>query len=420
MAEHADNVKVDVAVIGGGLAGLTAGATALRSGASVTIIESHSVGGRARSTERSGYILNEGGHALYHAGAAMRVLNELGVALEGGPAPFENPQLIWNGDLVPLPYNAARMARSKLLSLRSKAVAARLFAIFEKPPKDSPGLSFGDWLEQRNTPDDLSKLVLALARLGTYAATPELWSASTIIRQLGLARRGVIYVDGGWQRIVEQLRDAVTGGGGQIVQRQVVTDMTPAGQSWRISTEQYTVTVRSVILATGGPAVAAGLLGEDPGWTTAAGPVVRASCLDLAFDEVPSTMFVLGADEPLYLSRHAPAAKLAPAGHSLYSAMRYLATDDEYTTDQNRAALKGHAQVAGLGQHPTVERFLSSPIVCWGSPLATLCRPTGLEAAHRGIFAAGDWVGPNLLADASVESGALAARAAAKHALARR
>ena len=55
-------------VIGAGLAGLTAAATAARAGRPVVVVEAHAAGGRARTDERSGYRFNQGPHAL--AGAA--------------------------------------------------------------------------------------------------------------------------------------------------------------------------------------------------------------------------------------------------------------------------------------------------------------------------------------------------------------
>ena len=77
----------DVIVIGAGLAGLTAAATASRAGSRVTVLEAHGPGGRARTAERAGFILNMGAHALYRGGVGMRVLGALGIRPEGAPHP---------------------------------------------------------------------------------------------------------------------------------------------------------------------------------------------------------------------------------------------------------------------------------------------------------------------------------------------
>ncbi|MCB0966468.1 MAG: hypothetical protein KDB37_06495, partial [Ilumatobacter sp.] len=85
----------------------------------------------------------------------------------------------------------------------------------------------------------------------------------------------------------------------------------------------------------------------------------------------------------------------------------------------NRAALETHAALAGLppASERTLDRFLAACTVTWGTPQVGVDRPTGLELAERGIFAAGDWVGRPLLADASLVSGATAGAAAAERAM---
>jgi phytoene dehydrogenase-like protein len=58
--------KIDIVIIGGGLAGLASAAILSRAGKSVTLIErsSREIGGRARSTEIDGFYFNQGPHAL--------------------------------------------------------------------------------------------------------------------------------------------------------------------------------------------------------------------------------------------------------------------------------------------------------------------------------------------------------------------
>jgi glycine/D-amino acid oxidase-like deaminating enzyme len=64
----------DVVVIGGGIAGLAAANAASRAGARTALLDGHGPGGRAKSADRGGLLLNEGPHALYNAGHAMRIL----------------------------------------------------------------------------------------------------------------------------------------------------------------------------------------------------------------------------------------------------------------------------------------------------------------------------------------------------------
>lgn len=114
--QHPGSHRVDVAVVGGGLAGLTAAAFVGRSGARVTLLDGRAVGGRARSAGREGFTLNEGAHALYTHGAALAALRELGVAVSGAPPRPDTYRLVWDGEVVPMPTGAAALAGSRLLS----------------------------------------------------------------------------------------------------------------------------------------------------------------------------------------------------------------------------------------------------------------------------------------------------------------
>lgn len=78
----------DVIVIGAGLAGLAAGATATRAGAAALVLEAHVPGGRARVTTRDGFVFNRGLHALYQAAAGRDVLRRLGIEPQGSPPPL--------------------------------------------------------------------------------------------------------------------------------------------------------------------------------------------------------------------------------------------------------------------------------------------------------------------------------------------
>ena len=74
-----ESSPLDVIVVGGGLAGLTAAAYLGRAGRRVTLFERGAqLGGRARVQQRAGFHLNLGPHALYLGGAGAGILRELG------------------------------------------------------------------------------------------------------------------------------------------------------------------------------------------------------------------------------------------------------------------------------------------------------------------------------------------------------
>lgn len=408
--------RTDVVVIGGGLAGLVAAAEAARHGAAVILLDGRAIGGRARSVVREGFTLNEGAHALYHDGAALTALRALGVNVRGGRPDPSASCLVWDGTVVPLPSGPRALASTRILSAREKAKFAGWFAGARRHADRSHELSVGEWFDRERAGAGLRKLVLALMRLGTYTATPEIASADVMLRQLAMGAGGVLYVDGGWQAIVDGLVQVALSHGVRIVDHEPVVAVVEDAGGWAVGTASSTVHADAVVLAGGGPALATSLLGGDPaGWVERAGPIQRAAVLDVGGPPA-GHRFLLSADEPLYLSTHAPVARLAPDGQHLVTLMRYRADADATPAAVDRAQLEAHAAMAGVAP-PTeraVERFLAAPVVTWGTPLPDVERPTGHELAERGLFAAGDWVGRHLIADAAVASGRAAGAAASQ------
>src|SRR5256885_2899886 len=79
--------RYDVVVVGAGLAGLAAAATAAGAGVSTLVLDGHHPGGRASTDERGRFRFNRGPHALYQGGEASAVLGRLGGATPGAPPP---------------------------------------------------------------------------------------------------------------------------------------------------------------------------------------------------------------------------------------------------------------------------------------------------------------------------------------------
>src|SRR5438270_294016 len=79
--------RYDVVVVGAGLAGLAAAATAAGAGASTLVLDGHHPGGRASTDQRGRYRFNRGPHALYQGGEATAVLARLGVTAAGAAPP---------------------------------------------------------------------------------------------------------------------------------------------------------------------------------------------------------------------------------------------------------------------------------------------------------------------------------------------
>ncbi|MGB8858489.1 MAG: FAD-dependent oxidoreductase, partial [Ilumatobacteraceae bacterium] len=124
-------IHTDVAVVGAGLAGLTAARCVLASGRSVTVLDPQPAGGRGRTDDRGGFLFNSGPHALYLGGQAVSVLAGLGIRPQGGPPGSDGRGLI--GDrLGVLPSGIGSLLRTELLGWRGRLATGRLLAALPK------------------------------------------------------------------------------------------------------------------------------------------------------------------------------------------------------------------------------------------------------------------------------------------------
>ena len=404
----------DVVVIGGGLAGLTAAATASAQGADVLVLEAHNPGGRARTTERDGFTFNHGGHALYVGGEAFPILRRLGVQPQGAAPPLATYKLMIDGRLHRMPVGATSLLRTTALSIRSKATLAKLLTRLPKlVPADHAGVSVEAWIADQDLRDDAAEVLRSLVRIGTYSNTFDELSAGAAIQQLQRSvAKGVLYLDGGWAQLIDGLRRQVEVRTG--VQVAAVADATSTGVEVRLVDGEVIVAKR-VVLAAGTPAACASLLPTAPEWGDLGEPVT-ASCLDLGVRGVPSPGYVLGVDDPVYGTIQSPPAKQAPEGDSVVAVIRYGARSAE----EDRPQLE--AWLPHLGIRPedvAVSRFLARMTVVGAAPRAVngglTGRPPITATGVPNVLLAGDWVGPDgMLVDASFASGHAAGRLAAE------
>ena len=117
--------KGAVVVIGAGLAGLTAAATAARAGKAVVVVEADAAGGRAGTDEQGGYRFNQGPHALVRGGEAWRVLRDLGVNHPGHRPPLRGARVVRDGQLVRPPVGRLGSLAAKLATTSAERWAGR-------------------------------------------------------------------------------------------------------------------------------------------------------------------------------------------------------------------------------------------------------------------------------------------------------
>jgi phytoene dehydrogenase-like protein len=408
---------VDVAVVGGGLGGLATAALLARRGLRVILLErGRALGGRAATHVRDGYVFNEGAHALYLGGAAARVLRSLGARWSGRTPPTTGLAVL--GDRAHIvPGTPAAMLRTGLLGWSGKMQGARF--MMRLGSMDAAALaevSVEAWLAANVQDAAMRATIEAYVRVTSYTNAPSLLSAGAAVTQLKIGQKpGVVYVDGGWQTIVDRVSELARAAGARLRPGARVTCAERAGagaDSWRIHLEGgESLLCRALVLATG-PAAARSIVASEAlaSWAHRAVPV-RAACLDVALSRLPqeATTFALGIDRPLYFSVHSRTARLAPPGAALVSTIKYLSPTEAPDAARDEAELEAWLDRLQPGWRDVLVERRWLPAMVASNALVTASggglagRPGPAVPDAPGVFVVGDWVGAEgMLLDASL------------------
>jgi phytoene dehydrogenase-like protein len=421
-----------ISIVGGGLAGLTAAIHAARDGARVTLHERVSeLGGRARTHDDGDFHFNMGPHALYAKAAGRAVLDEIGVEPIGAAPPLAGSAARYGGRLHALPSGFVSLLTTGLLSPGEKVELGKLLSTLPKlDAARFDGVSLRRALEEIARNPKVREVIAALVRLSTYTHAVDSMCGGSALRQVQIAfDGGVLYLHGGWGRLVASLRDEAQKQGVEIRTASKVEAVRGSGGNFEVIASGQAEPHDGVVLALP-PAAARALLAEAGGpvhetlgdWCEASEPV-RAACLELGLSSLPrpKNNFALGIDEPTYFSVHsAVATGLAPAGGALIHCARYLAPKEKPDRAELQRDLESLVDAMQPGWRDRVcsQRLLADLVVTNAVVAADrgglAGRPGPAVPGCRGLFVAGDWVGPvGQLADAAFASGRAAGKAAA-------
>ncbi|HEY8090673.1 MAG TPA: FAD-dependent oxidoreductase [Polyangiaceae bacterium] len=411
----------DAAVVGGGLGGLAAATLLARRGLRVVLLErAHELGGRAATDGHDGWYFNRGAHALYRGAAAERVLAGLGVRWSGrAPPPTGVAEL--EGRPHALPATMSSLLSTGLLGWSAKWSGARLFArVRSSDPRALAGTSVKTWLEANVADPRMRGAFEAFVRVTTYTNDPGHLDAGAAIGQLRLAQRtGVVYLDGGWQTLVDGTHDAARAAGVEVRTGAAVKCAARHADGWTLGVDgTEPLACRALVLATG-PAAARSIVASEAlaSWAIRAVPT-RAACLDLALSRLPDerTTFALGVDRPLYFSVHSKSARVAPDGAALVSTMKYLPPGKPADAARDLAELEAWVDRLQPGWRELVVERRWLPAMVTAQAMVTAAdgglkgRPGPRVPDAPGVFVVGDWVGgEGMLLDASLASAERAA-----------
>jgi phytoene dehydrogenase-like protein len=425
-----DTGNLDVAVVGGGLAGLTAATAAAQHGLRVALFErSEHIGGRAATHLRGGFHLNLGPHAWYTGGPGTRILRSLGVTIPGR-TPQPRGAFALHGDrLHTLPIGFISLLTTDLLSLPGKLEAARLLSALPRMDTDEfRGLTIGTWLDEHITDPRTRDVVSMFIRVAAYAHAPTLLSADAALYGFQIAvRDNVQYLDGGWQSLVDALETRARDRGVHLIRAASVVEVLHDGAVSGVRLDDGQVVVAPNVVLAVAPAVATRLVPHVSSAVTArwAGVPAKAACLDLGLARLPKpvTTVAFGVDRPLYYSVHSATARLAPEGQAMVHVAKYLEPGEAHDPSETERELEDFMDrlQPSWRSEVIVRRYLPSMTVSHALPTVATGGLRGRVPVEvrelPGLFLAGDWVGgQGTLANASVASAAHAAHVVAARA----
>ncbi|MFI6577738.1 phytoene desaturase family protein [Nocardiopsis sp. NPDC050513] len=373
---------MDITVVGGGLAGLTAAIASAERGAHVTLWEAHGrLGGRARSTEPP-YVVNDGPHALYTDGTpyAWLAARDLVPPVSRPTPAFLAGGRIRNGGRVTPPLSAGLVGAVRRRSLRA--------------PHDQDFATWG----RANLGEAATRAVCGFLGVVTYEADPGRLSAAFVwerfVRVAAPRWPSVRYPRGGWGSLVERMASRARETGVRIETGVRVTELPD------------TPTIVAVPLASARSLLGDGTLEWESG---------HSLLVDLGVRRTKAPTIVFDLDESGFVECYSFLDRsIAPEGEDLYQAQLPV------------RAGESRAEVTAR-----MDRLLDDVLPGWRERVTwrrdQMCRGrTGaLDLPGRtwrdrpaidrgdGVYLAGDSVAaPGLLAEVSVTSGLAAAGAA--------
>ena len=127
------------------------------------------------------------------------------------------------------------------------------------------GVTVQEWLDKNIHDANLAETIKTILRLNTYANDPDIQSIGSALRQIYVAsRRGYMYLDGGWQTLVDGLLKVIKNTNVKIVMGEKVTRVKRTYSSeWLVELPNKNQVSAKIIVIAAGPMDAYSLFDDE-------------------------------------------------------------------------------------------------------------------------------------------------------------
>ena len=160
-----------------------------------------------------------------------------------------------DGTLDALPGTFTSLLRTQVLGPPGKLELLKMLA---RPARMAttvtPGTSVQQWIDGTSRRSDVRAVLALLARISTYCGDLDALDAAAGVAQMVQAfTHGVVYLDDGWQQLVDELQQLAAARDITLHTRAKVTGIEPSSDGVTVRTAHGALAADAVVLASGGP-----------------------------------------------------------------------------------------------------------------------------------------------------------------------
>jgi protoporphyrinogen oxidase len=346
-----EEATMKIAVIGGGLAGLTAAAylSEIPNVEGILFERSPQLGGRAFTYEKAGFTLNYGAHAIYgidrHKLTTME--KELGLSFSSKQVDKRRVMYAKNNKLTEAPLDFVNLLKTDILSTMQKVrFVGEITAIIANIHQLKNYPTLGDYLAESDA-DDVVKELWEHLVCSNFFITPEdaRQVSGAVISEyyhnLFLSTKPVNYILGSWAVITNQLKQKIeTSDRWEIALQEGADSIRYADKKFIIQTKKQELAFDKVVFAM--PVQQVVKLLKGTAWEPFLSPyesntATEVMVYDIGLSQVVARPFsyISDMDNKLFISDvSATDHTLVPEGGQLLQGIAYLS--DDFENDEER------------------------------------------------------------------------------------